>query len=336
MASNLIQAAPAGGAGTLQWLRKVSLIIGNSGSAALDFSQFRFTFHVQRGDIQTPNSLRVRIYNLADATAKQVQKEFTRVVLQAGYEGNYGIIFDGTLIQARRGRENQTDTYLDITAADGDKAYNWAFVNTTLAAGHTMRDKVNMCLKAMEPYGVTAGYIADLPSNPSPRGATHFGLARDIMHGVARTTQSVWSIQDGKLVMYPETSYMPGTIPVITSATGMIGLPEQTSNGIKVRMLLNPSIKIGTLMKIDNASVQQWERPLAISQQGNQIESSMQNRLDSDGYYYVMLAEHWGDTRGNDYYTEATCLAVDATVIKGFVDRAVTPDASVVVVPKNL
>jgi hypothetical protein len=28
--------------------------------------------------------------------------------------------------------------------------------------------------------------------------------------------------------MIPETSYMPGEIAVITSETGMVGLPEQT------------------------------------------------------------------------------------------------------------
>ncbi|MGC8165472.1 hypothetical protein ACP3WT_28400, partial [Salmonella enterica] len=68
-------------------------------------------------------------------TRQRIEQEFTRIVLQAGYAGNYGIIFDGSVKQVRRGRENQTDTYLDITAADGDSAYNFAVVNTSLAAG---------------------------------------------------------------------------------------------------------------------------------------------------------------------------------------------------------
>lgn len=325
------------GAPALQWLRKISLVMGQIGGKSLDLSEFRFTFSVKRGDTQTPNTVRIRIYNLSDSTAHKLSgKEFSLVVLQAGYEGNYGIIFIGEVVQARRGRENQTDTYLDITAADGDSAYNFAFVNTTLAAGHTMKEQLDVCLKSMEPHGVTPGYIANLPSNQAPRGRAMFGSARDYLSKIARAAQTIWSIQDGKLVMHPETSYMPGTIPVITSATGMVGLPEQTSNGIKVRMLLNPSIKIGTLMKIDNASVQQYERTVNLTQQGQQNATNLQNKLDSDGYYYVMLAEHWGDTRGNDYYTEATCLATDATVIQGFIDRQSVPDPNVIAVPKNL
>ncbi|MFX5522044.1 hypothetical protein ABTD78_22515, partial [Acinetobacter baumannii] len=83
-----------------------------------------------------------------------------------------------------------------------------------------------------------------------------FGMAREFMRWTARTCQTVWSIQDGKVIMVPETSYMPGEIPVITSETGMVGLPEQTQNGITIKMLLNPSVKIGRLIWIDNASVQ--------------------------------------------------------------------------------
>ncbi|WP_457818986.1 hypothetical protein, partial [Staphylococcus aureus] len=72
-------------------------------------------------------------------------------------------------------------------------------------------------------------------------------MARDFMRGAARTAQAVWSIQDGKVQLVPETSYRPGLIPVITSETGMIGLPEQTQNGITVKMLLNPYVKISQL-----------------------------------------------------------------------------------------
>ncbi|MGC8011077.1 hypothetical protein ACP3WR_24425, partial [Salmonella enterica] len=80
----------------------------------------------------------------------------------------------------------------------------------------------------MAPFGVSLDYMFELPKNPLPRGKVMFGMARDFMRGAARTAQAVWSIQDGKVQLVPETSYRPGLIPVITSETGMIGLPEQT------------------------------------------------------------------------------------------------------------
>ena len=48
----------------------------------------------------------------------------------------------GLIKQVRIGRENGTDTFLNIAAADGDKAYNFAVVNATLAAGAGLRGLV--------------------------------------------------------------------------------------------------------------------------------------------------------------------------------------------------
>lgn len=316
---------------TPQFGRKVSLIIGQDSGAALDLSELRIRFDVRRGDLQTPNSARIRVYNVSQQTAQRVEREFSRVVLQAGYQGNYGIIFDGTVKQVRRGRESQTDTYLDITAADGDSAYNFAVVNTTLAAGSTPADHVAAACTAMNPYGVTQGYLPELPKNPLPRGKVMFGMARDFMRWTAKTTQTVWSIQDGKVILVPETAYMPGEIPVITSETGMVGLPEQTQNGITIKMLLNPSVKIGRLINIDNASVQRYEYSLNVGQQAQNERIEEQAKLQDDGFYYVMIAEHYGDTRGNDFYTEVICLAADVTVLPdSFRTRAAVPPDNVI------
>lgn len=320
---------------TEQWIRKASLIVGTED--ALDLSELRFIFRIKRGDTQTPNTLRVRVYNVSEQTALRTMKEFTRVVLQAGYEGNYGIIFDGTIIQVRTGRENQTDTYVDITAADGDSGYNFGFVNQTLAAGATMQDIVDASVKAMEPKGVTKGYMAFLSEQRLPRGKVMFGLARKYLEGVARTTQSVWSIQDGKAVMWPETSYNPGDIPEISPATGLVGLPEQTSNGVTARMLLNPSVKIGTLIRLKNEAIQMYEYDVNTTRQAENDRTSRQNALQAQGFYYVMLAEHWGDTRGNDWCTEVVCLAADVTAIpRDIVSRAAAPDLNIQVVKTNL
>lgn len=322
------------GEDTEQWIRKASLIVGTED--ALDLSELRFIFRIKRGDTQTPNTLRVRVYNVSEQTALRTMKEFTRVVLQAGYEGNYGIIFDGTIIQVRIGRENQTDTYVDITAADGDSAYNFGFVNQTLAAGATMRDVVDASMKAMEKKGVTRGYMAFLTEQRLARGKVMFGLARKFMEGVARTTQSVWSIQDGKAVLWPETSYNPGDIPVISPQTGLVGLPEQTSNGITARMLLNPSVKIGTLIQLKNEAIQLYEYNPDIKQQSENGNIEMQSALNDEGLYYVMLAEHWGDTRGNDWYTEVVCLAADVTAFRSFVRQGEVVDPALAIVKTNL
>ena len=276
-----------------QFIRKASLIVGGDDGNAIDLSALRFAFSIRRGDIQTPNSADIRVYNVAPQTAERIRQilptpEFTRVVIQAGYDGNYGVIFDGQIKQVRRGRESQLDTYLDITAADGDSAYNFAVSAVSLAAGSKPSDHIAAVLEGMAKFGVSQGS---------------------------------WSIQDGKVNFIPLTAYMPGDVPVITAATGMVGLPEQTQDGIKIKCLLNPNIKIGTQVKLDNASIQRYRYNHSINQQAQNAMSEQSNKINDDGFYYVMIADHQGDTRGNAWFTELICLAVDATVPISYTQR---------------
>lgn len=309
----------------VQYNRKASLLIGMNEGEALDLSEFRFMFSVRRGDRQTPNTVDIRVYNLKDETNQRVQKEFERVVLQAGYEGNYGIIFDGEIKQVRRGRETPTDTYIDITAAEGDSAYNFSVTAISLAAESTgAQSTVEAVIANMARFNVTKGYVPDnMPNDPLPRGRVIYGMTRDELRSVALNTGTSWSIQDGKVNFIPETAYLPGEIPVLSYETGVIGLPEQTQNGIRIKVLLNPNLKIGQAIELDNRSIQQYRyNPSPIAQAQNMREAS-QNKLNDKGEqssgqdfgrYYVMQAEHTGDTRGNDWYTDLVCLSVDATV----------------------
>lgn len=313
-----------------QYLRSISLIVGNA-SSAIDLSELRIRFSVRRGDTSTPNSADIRVYNLSDATALTLQlREFSRVLLQVGYHGDKQTIFEGTVVQMRRGRESQTDTYLDITAADGDRAYNFSVVNCSLASGSTLDDQLDVCMRAMEPYGVTLGHKPELPQNKLPRGKVLHGMVRDYLDGIALAAASKWSIQDGKLYFIPLGDYLPGEALEVTAATGMIGLPEQTINGLNVKMLLNPRVKIGRLIKIDNRSVQQYRYGLGIRQGAQNQMIAQQAKLNNDGLYYVMVANHSGDTRGNEWYTDTLCLAVDATVPSALINQATVAPADTV------
>lgn len=307
-----------------QYLRHISLKIGND-TEALDLSDLRIRFSVRRGDLKTPNSADIRIYNVSDATALRAQKEFERIVLQAGYAGNFGVIFDGTIKQARRGRESQTDTYIDITAADGDSAYCWSVINMSLAAGSTPDDHLQAALQAMESRGITLGEKPNLSTNRLPRGKVMFGMTRDYLDTLGKTQDLSWSFQDGKLTLIPNTAYLPGEAVVVNSATGMVGLPEQTQNGITVKMLLNPSVKIGRRLQIDNKSIQQYRYGLSVMDQPANGMMQSSAKLDSDGFYRSIVVNHVGDTRGNEWYTDVIGLAIDATIPLGLIDRPETP-----------
>jgi baseplate hub protein gp41 len=303
--------------GTQQYGRKLSLVIATDSGAGIELSEFRVVFHVMRGDLQNPNQADIRVYNLSRATAnKLAAAEFTQLALQAGYPGNFGLIFQGTITQARIGRESQTDSYVDFTAADGDEAYNFATIAASMSAGvNASQRALATLLQSMKDNAITQGYTPPLSTNGNVRGRVFYGPTRDELRTFARNNDCIWSIQDGKLTMIPQTSYIAGDIPIISPNTGLIGVPEQTQNGLSVRVLLNPSIKIGQAIKLTDTTINQLRLSNDIFAVKDNLNSKDSTRkLNAQGLYYVMVANHSGDTRGNDWYTDMTCLAIDATV----------------------
>lgn len=292
-----------------QYLRVCKLIVFGSDRNGLDLSELRIKFSVKRSDTITPNTADIRVYNLSEETAKTIRKEFTKVILQAGYEGNYGVIFQGNIKQVILGRESQTETYVDIVAGDGDRAYNFAVVNKSLAPGATMSDQVQAASTAMAPKGVTAGNVGDMPPEKLVRTKVMYGNARDYLRDVAQTTGKSVSIQDEKITFIPKKSYLPGERVVLTAKTGMIGTPQQTNEGINVKCLINPLIKIGGRIELDNKSIERLKINLAVPGSPANIPAP----LTTDGVYYVLVVEHTGDNRGVDWYTSLICLNMDVT-----------------------
>lgn len=295
---------------TRQWIRQVNLQVGKGGDV-IDLSNMRIRFNVVQGDVQTPNHADIIVTNLSAETSNRIQKEYDSVVLQAGYPGNAATIFQGEIVQKRRGRENPTDTYLYIIAKEGQRAYSYATISKTLAAGHTFRDQVDACLKELGKYGITAGYIADLGAAKMPRGKALFGMVKNQLRSICSATGTSWSIQGNQLQIVSNDTYIPGEAIVLNSNTGMVGMPVQTMNGIEVRCLLNPEIKPGRRIKIDEASIQQ----AAFTTNYQDAQNYFIPETSSDGIYKVIVVNNSGDTRGNAYYSDIICLSASGKII---------------------
>jgi hypothetical protein len=293
------------------YLRRFSLIVGADGQG-LDLGELWVVFQTHHADYETPNSADIRVYNLAEETARRVKREFTQVYLQAGYEsGPFGVIFSGQVRQVRIGRENGADTYLDILASDGDRAYNWSTVNTTLAAGATAKDQMRAAQAAMAAEGTVAGELPDVDAPALPRGRVMYGMARTAMRDAAQATGSSWSIQNGKSQVVPVQGYLSGEAVKLTSATGLVGQPEQTNEGIKVRALINPRFRVGGRIKLDNAAIKEFRTEIKVG------AFNRAPRLDDDGLYRILAIDYIGDTRGNDWYADLICVGIDASAPVG-------------------
>lgn len=301
--------------GDRKYLRKASLVV-SSKTGSIDLSQTHFKFNIKQWDLQTPNSAVFRVYNLSDQTVQQIQDEFTAVTLQAGYEGSdFGIIFAGTIVQPKRGRENATDTFIDIVAADGDEQMNFAIVNTAIAAGSDYAARAKLLSEAA---GVQPGYTADFPAGQLPRGRTYYGMAKDHIRDLALGTDTKWSVQNGLIQFVPLGGYIPGEAVVLTALSGMIGLPEQTQDGIRVRCLIDPKIKVGSRVNIDNKSIQRATLNLSIA---GSTQNSFLPSIEDDGFYRVIVNSMEGDIRGDPWYSDLICIGMNQALTPGLIAK---------------
>ncbi|EFQ3473116.1 hypothetical protein HZ491_005255, partial [Salmonella enterica] len=236
---------------------------------------------------------------------------------------NYGLIFSGEIRYSVTGKDSPIDSYVLIQAADTDLAFATSITNQTLAAGYTTEDMFRLLMKDFEAKGATVGRTPVFPPTVFPRGRALFGMTRHLMDNVAAQCGATWQFVDGQLNMLPEGEYMHDAI-VLNSATGLIGMPQQTiGNGVNVRALINPNIRVNGLIQLDQASV--YRTALSnndIAMAGGRITdqntdgnitlsgtTAQPASIATDGVYIVRGIMYTGDTRGQAWYMDMMCEA---------------------------
>ena len=310
---------------TRQFLRQCTVSLAGSSSVSIPGGgpkDLRITFAIGASTLQAPNPAKVSIYNPNPETiASFKNKEFQDLSIQAGYQDNVGLIYSGQIKQSLYlHEEDNVSARVDIFCAEGANAYQQSRVGSTLAAGYTPRDKLNLALDAMKPFGISGLGLCnvDLDSPKDPRGRPFIGMGRDLIREVALSAGAVWWIQGGQVHMVDHAKPLQSDGPVVlNSATGLVGWPQQTEGGIVARCLLNPAIKIGTQVQIDEASINGAERNNTVDGGFGNVGNANTNlnntgQIAADGLYRVLYLEIEADTRGPPWYQTLTCLATGA------------------------
>lgn len=297
---------------TRQWIRAINLEIGGVGQS-VDFSKFRIKFDIKQRKRDTHSDGFVSIYNLSKQTVKKIvtnKIEFQSLTLSAGYVENVGQIYHGKVVRAQGVRENPVDTRIDFSCAGFEDAINWGVINKAFAAGSTHQDHVDEVMRVFEKFGVKKGTIKGLSDKKFERGVSLFGMARDVMNRIAFQNKASWFINNGYLNHIPLDDKGSGDAIVLNPQTGLIGMPQITSDsGIQVTALINPAFKLNGLLKIDPSSIQ----PLAF---GGTLQSEAQhdlmvNTLNVYAGTYLIDSLAWrGDTHGSEWYALMYCHGV--------------------------
>ena len=311
------------------WLRKYRILITDKNDkAALDVSDLHCTFEVHKRRSQGASYAILRIYNLANDTEQLIINDGDRVIIEAGYEGTlgadqfngyvqntsfmggssapdvatagqYGVIFDGQVVYPSRYKETNTDYVLTLSCIDGNQALNYNYIQMSMNKGMNQRQIFDaVCNDGTVP--VPAAHVTDgLSEQVLPRGKVFFGRTWDYVEDICRGNNALYFMDGGQVNLYKLTDVADDEALVIDPYTGLIGVPQQTTNGLNFRVLLNPSIKLMTKIKIARSEIKE----------ATLMPGQKQLPLDDEWIYQAIEVTHRGDTRGNDWYTDIVGLS---------------------------
>lgn len=275
--------------------RRYRVIVSDkTGNKALDVSDLKCVFDIQKTMQMQANYSIVTIYNLSAQTENTLINEGNRVVIEAGYEGEqYGCIYDGTVVQPLRDKQDGVNYLLTLNCLDGDGFLNGGVVNFSISKGQTHVD-VSKALLSKATISTTFNAMSQSLGNTSLiRGKVCFGLSKDYLRQIAISNNASIYLEDGKVNIIQAKDLPKDEIINLDPTSGLLGVPAQTEYGVSFKCMLNARIKINSLVHINNTLVHDMQ-----SQIGQVVRP-----LDNDGIYRIIKINHVGDTRGDDWYT---------------------------------
>jgi len=291
------------------------VLVSAGNGTALDVSQLRCTFIIEKTMDMQLNYSEVAIYNLAPKTETTIIRQGNRCIVEAGYEGEqYGVIFNGSVYQPIREKEDGVTYKLRLRSLDGDGFMNVNFISASLRGNVTPREVVDQCVSKVSTPAELGSISSGLSSKGLARGRVLFGQPKEYLRQLAKSEKAQFYMDDGKVNIIKAADTSKETIS-LTPTSGLIGAPTQTENGVQAVSLLNPRIKINSLVHIDSRYVQ-----------ASQVQvDQLQSPLDVNGLYRVISLTHRGDTRGNDWYTEINAVSQVAGIPALMQDGNINP-----------
>ena len=280
--------------------RRYRILIQTSGLNALDVSSLRCVFEITKSMADRMRNVAwLKIYNLNPIHEASLIQNGSRLIIQAGYNGHFGTIFVGNVIQKIRAKEKGTDFVLKLVCMDTYVFSYYSTVGFTAVANQSMRDCTRQ-LVSKSTYPAKEGTIANT-NLTYPRGKVMFGMSRDYLAQIAKTNNNLLYQENGgiNLVSVENTSRTYAT--ELNAKTGLVGYPSQNEYGVTCTMLLNPGITLNSLVHINSR--------LVIGRQFSPGSDIPVRALDVDGLYKIITLTHSGDTRGEEWYTEIDAIS---------------------------
>ena len=274
-----------------------------SGNGLLITNNLQISFDVSKASSNKDrtNSASIEIYNLSDDSLKLIDVDYPFASLSVGYR-QIGLkqIISGQVTDVTT-RKSGTDRITLITIGSAYKKLNHELISKTLPPGK-VRDAFEELAKQI---GVSRTVFNSVNlESPIINGYPLSGTKREMLDELSEKYGVDWQIDDDTLYVHDSdrgNSEKFELAYVVSKYTGLIENAYRVSGdvrrsekdkvkkpGVQFKMLLNPDIVAGSILKLEDTLIQGWIK------------------VDS--------LRHSGSWRGNDWYTEVQCSMIEKVV----------------------
>jgi len=227
------------------------------------------------------NEAEIKIANLDRATMDYLltatspfnrPRRRTRIQVEAGrVSTGHSLVFVGDITTAIGGQPPDVTISLKAATGDYDKGVIVARSQPALAPLRNIAQQVATDMGLSLVYEAAQKQIA----NWSFTGAASKQV--DLLGQMGRVNAYV---DDGALIVKDYNAPLRGRVKVLNMASGMIGVPEFTETGVKVKMLFDSQVVVGGLLRIESKINQAANGDYTVSK----LSFDLSNR-DTSFYY---------------------------------------------------
>ncbi len=278
-------------------------------------SDLRIQFSAEKHDTTELNRANIIIFNLSEKTRNALARPYhldrpmaepvITVTITAGYKGSEIVMFVGDLVIATNERSGPDwRTVMQLFTGYNATAKSW----TELSLG-SKTDARAVVDSLLNPLNLDAIYTEDAAKQLQGKSVSSYassGLSFRTVHDFLTRYGLAFTIEeDNQALIYVsgkerDPNNTRTAQNTFSKESGLIGTPQVTSIGVNIRALLRPSIKILQKFYVESQTITNTLRG-----GGGQLANE----------YYVNKVAHFGDNRGQEWYTEieGVYLSLDKT-----------------------
>ena len=259
------------------FLRYIKVEIGTPTATAIVIDNMRISFNIQQDVEGTAAPSVVRIYNLAEATERDINDKWTVIRVSAGYSDRLDVVLDGEILKTDQGRFG-LDRITNIMMTGKTATQTVAKVNGSWPGNNLLHNVLRDIVRDM---GLAIGPLNSVP-NDVVMDFAFDGLASRALDQLLRGRLVTW-YQQGNTVFFSQRNVADRNIAefALNENNGLVGTPTRTDTGIKARMLLSGQVALGQILNMQSQILQGRFKIVKLSHIGDNWTGSFVTELEA-------------------------------------------------------